>query len=88
MLVQGSSAYFLKDRIIAVHKYLKEKNLLSRLIINVHDEIGIEHHIADDYTIFKDIAKIMTTWEGVLVPIVVEGEVTHTTWDAKQHLTL
>lgn len=84
-LVQGSSAYFLKDRIYEVDKYIKENNLKSRLQMQIHDELsyeifpGEEHHVAQ-------FQRIMQEWEGCIVPIVADLEFTTTTWAAKEEV--
>lgn len=81
-LVQGSAAYFLKDRIYAVDKYIKDNNLKTRIQMQIHDELsfevapGEEKHIAI-------IQSIMQDYPDSLVPIVADLEWTTTSWADK-----
>ena len=83
MLVQGSAAFFLKLKIIAIYNYMKEHKMKSRLQMQIHDELcwevvkGEEEH-------FFNIKKIMETWEDGQVPVVAEMDASKTTWANKQ----
>lgn len=84
-LVQGSSAYFLKERIVAVHKYLNEKNYKTRFQMNIHDELSFEVADGEEHVLLE-IKEIMETFIGTFVPIVVDLETSTTTWSAKQEV--
>lgn len=86
MLVQGTGAYFLKSKIVQVYNYLKENNCKSRLQMQIHDELSFEWHEEDDIQIFKDIQRIMETWEDTYVPIVADMEITYTNWAEKEEV--
>jgi len=86
-LVQGSGAYFLKEKICALDKYIQENKLKSRMQMQIHDEIcfeiypGEEKHIAE----FK---KIMQKFDDAYVPLVAELEWSTTTWGEKKEVEL
>lgn len=86
MLVQGSSAYLLKLKIIELHRFLKPYK--TRMQMNIHDEISYERHESEPLTIVRQCQKIQSTWEGAPIPIVSDAEVTYTTWDEKQEVSL
>lgn len=81
-LVQGSGAYFLKLKMIAVDKYLREHNCRSRFQMNIHDEMSFELVQGEENIIF-DIQNIMQDYPDGLVPIVADLEVTNTSWANK-----
>jgi len=81
-LIQGSAAYLLKLRMLAVHNYLKENNCKSRYQMNIHDEMSFEIFKGEEHILF-DIQKIMQTFDGTLVPIVADLEISTTTWAEK-----
>ncbi len=81
-LVQGSAAYFLKDRIVAVNKYLHEHKCKSKWIMQIHDELQFKWSREDDPKIFFDIKEIMQDSESQ-VPIIADMEVTTTNWKNK-----
>ena len=81
-LVQGSGAYFLKLKMIAVHNYRKENNYKSRFQMNIHDEMSFELVEGEEHIIFE-IQKIMQEYDDGLVPIVADLEVSKTSWANK-----
>ncbi len=54
--IQGSAADIIKIAMVNVYKKLKEENLKSRLILQVHDELIVESFI-DEIDIVKNIVK-------------------------------
>ena len=54
--VQGSAADIIKIAMVKVYNALKEKNLKSRLILQVHDELIVETH-KDEVSVVADILK-------------------------------
>lgn len=83
MLIQGSAAFYLKLKIIALYKYSKEHNLKTRWQMQIHDELSWEHHKDDPIEIFFDFKNIMEDWADGLVPIIADMEVTTKTWADK-----
>lgn len=82
-LVQGSGAYFLKEKMTAVTNYLLDNNYKTRFQMNIHDEMSFEVYEGEEHIIFE-IQKIMQDFSGGLVPIVADLEVTTTTWAEKK----
>lgn len=81
-LIQGSSADMLKEKMILIDKYIRDKKLKMRLVLCVHDELvfdvptGEEHHV----TIIR---QMMEHAPNISIPIVAEVERTTTTWADK-----
>lgn len=84
-LIQGSSAYFLKDRILVIDKYIRDNNLKTKMQMQIHDELAFELKEGEEHHI-EEIRKIMQNWEGALVPIVAEMEYSTTTWADKKEV--
>lgn len=84
MLVQGSSAFYLKWKIRQLYDYCKEHGIKTRFQMNIHDELSFEHFKDDDLNVFFEFKKIMEDWQDGLVPVVADMEVTTTTWAAKE----
>ena len=88
MLIQGSSAYFLKLKEIAIFNYLKETGRKSKMQMNIHDEISFLWHPDDPVEMFLDIQAIMEEWDDAPVPIVADLEITTTNWADKEDWTI
>jgi len=82
MLVQGSGAYLLKQKIIELDSYIQHNKLRSRMQMNIHDEISFEIYPSEEEHI-REFKRIMEDVEDTLVPIVADVEVTETTWAKK-----
>lgn len=83
--IQGSSADFLKERMIAVYELLKDKK--SKMMFTVHDEI-IFRLIPEEGYLIKELVKTMEHLPKSVVPIVAESEVTDTNWAEKKGYTV
>ena len=81
--IQGTSADIIKIAMINVHKKIKENNLKSKMILQVHDELIIDVE-KDELEIVKNIVK--DTMENVCklnVPLKVDIEVGTDWYEAK-----
>lgn len=87
VLVQGSAAQYLKNKIRAIWEYLRDNNLKSRLQLQIHDELVFTLS-ASDPPIAKKLKEIMEDWDEAMIPIVAEAEITNTTWADKRELDL
>ena len=81
-LVQGSGAYFLKEKICALDKYITENNLKSRMQMQIHDEISFEVYPGEEEHVYK-FKEIMQEIDGAYVPVIADLEFTTTTWGEK-----
>ena len=81
--IQGSSADIMKMAMVEVYRKLKENNLESKMIVQIHDEIVIdakESELEELKSIIKD------TMENIVklrVPLKVEISTGKTWYDAK-----
>ena len=87
MLVQGSAAYLLKEKIREIMEYLHSIGAKSKFQMNIHDENSFKRHKDDSMEIFYRIKEIMEDWSDCQVPIIAEMEVTQTTWAEKHSLS-
>lgn len=86
-LVQGSSADFLKSKIIEIDNYLQAGGYKSRFQMNIHDECSFEIAPGEAH-ILHDLKKIMEDFPGALIPIVADLELTTTTWAEKYEVEI
>ncbi len=82
-LVQGSGAYFLKQKICELDKYILDNKLKSKMQMQIHDEISFEIYPGEEEHV-KQFKKIMEDYPESLIPIVAELEFTTTTWGQKE----
>lgn len=86
-LVQGSSADFLKSKIIEIDTYLRDGGYQSRFQMNIHDECSFEIAPGEEH-ILHDLKRIMETFPGTKIPIVADLELTTTTWAEKYEVDI
>ncbi len=70
--IQGSAADIIKIAMVKVYKALKDRNLRSRLILQVHDELIIETHKDELKEVEELLKNCMETVASLLVPLTVE----------------
>jgi len=83
ILIQGTSAFFLKWKIRQLWEYSQAHHIQSRLQMQIHDELSWEKH-HDEADVFFEFKAIMEEWPDTLVPIVAEMEASRTTWADKK----
>lgn len=58
-LVQGTSADLMKNRIVAIQKYIWENKLKSRMLLQVHDEVIFEVHRSERHFFMKKMKDML-----------------------------
>ena len=81
--IQGSAADIIKIAMVNVYKELKNKNMKSRLILQVHDELIIEAHI-DEVDAVKQILKNnMEKAVSLCIPLIADINMGYSWYEAK-----
>ncbi|WP_200975250.1 DNA polymerase I [Echinicola sp. 20G] len=70
--IQGSAADMIKVAMIQVHRWMQEKQLKSKMILQVHDELVFDAHKDEVALLKKEIPKLMTEALTIDVPMQVE----------------
>lgn len=82
-LVQGSAAYYLKEKIVAIDKFIRDNKLKTQLMFQIHDELLFIVPPEEVEYVYKFKA-IMEDTGGWYVPIVAEIDASNTTWADKK----
>ncbi|MDP8528776.1 DNA polymerase, partial [Bacillus subtilis] len=85
--VQGSCADMLKRYVIRIGEFLRENNCKTLPLANIHDELQFLVHKGEEW-IFPHIKRIMEDVEWMQVPVVVDLEITETTWADKKEVQI
>lgn len=83
MPIQGTAADIIKIAMIKVSKRLKEENLNSRLILQVHDELIVEAPQDEAMRVAMLLQEEMEQAVKLNVPLVAEAAIGKTWYDAK-----
>lgn len=81
--IQGSAADIIKVAMIEVYRKLKEKNMRSRLILQVHDELIVEAHVDEVEDVKKLLSETMENAVKLGVPLKVDMEVGDNWYETK-----
>ncbi len=82
-LVQGSCADCLKDYVVKIGEFLKKNNCKTKFLANIHDELQFLVYDGEEW-IFPYIKQIMEDVDWMKVPVVVDLEITESTWADKK----
>ena len=82
-LIQGSSAYYLKLKIIQLWEYMQKIKCKTRFQFQVHDELSWEWNEEDPLDLFFKFKEIMQDWDETYVPLIAEMDATKTKWSEK-----
>ena len=81
--IQGTAADIMKIAMIKVYKELKEKNLKSKIVLQVHDEMMIEALIEEKEIIKEILKKSMESAANLKVPLIAEISEASNWYDCK-----
>lgn len=70
--IQGTAADIMKIAMINVYKELKTRNLKSKIVLQVHDEMMIEAQIEEAEEVKNIIKEKMESAAILIVPLVAE----------------
>ena len=83
MPLQGTAADIIKIAMVKVHGKMKELNLKSKLILQVHDELIVDAHPDEVETVLDILKEQMQSAVSLSVPLIVETECGKRWFDAK-----
>ena len=83
MPIQGTAADIMKLAMIGVHKRFEEEKMLSRVVLQVHDELLIEAHESELERVKEILAYEMEHAAELSVPLDVEMQVGKNWYEAK-----
>ncbi|MBQ8803613.1 MAG: DNA polymerase I [Tyzzerella sp.] len=81
--IQGTAADIMKIAMVGVHRRLKEENLKSKLVLQVHDELLIEAHHSEVEKVKEILAYEMEHAAELLVPLDVDMHTGENWYEAK-----
>jgi DNA polymerase-1 len=70
--IQGSAADIIKMAMVAVHRKMKEENVRSKMILQVHDELVFDVHIEEEMMMENLVKTEMENAVKLVVPMEVE----------------
>lgn len=70
--IQGTAADMIKVAMIKIHHFIKQENLQSRMILQVHDELVFDAHISEVEFLKKNVIKLMQN--ALPLPVRIEVE--------------
>lgn len=83
MPLQGSASDIIKIAMIRVHKRLKDENLQSKLVLQIHDELIVDCYPKESQAVKKILKEEMENVVKLQVPLLVEITEGKTLYDAK-----
>lgn len=71
--IQGSAADIIKMAMICIHKRILEERLMSRMIIQVHDELNFKCHKSEQYLLKSLVTNCMEHVVKLSVPLTISA---------------
>ena len=81
--IQGTAADIMKIAMIKVYNELKNRNLKSKIVLQIHDELIIETVIEEKEEVTKLLKECMENAAKLSVPLTVEVEEGNSWYQAK-----
>ncbi len=73
--MQGTAADIIKVAMIRIHAWLRDNNMRSKLLLQVHDELVFDCHLAEEEIMRHQVKTIMESAMELAVPLVVDMNV-------------
>ena len=83
MPLQGSASDIIKLAMLKVYNWLKEKNLKSKIILQVHDELILDVPLDEVDEVKKGLITIMESVAQLRVPLIVNVSSGNNWYEAK-----
>lgn len=90
---QGIAFHCLLWSIIKMNKWLKKYKMKSKLIWNIHDDMGMDINIKEQDDVFQMAKQIMCTdikkaWKWIITPLEIEAEFSEINWYEKKEVEI
>ena len=86
-LIQGTAAELMKESLVRVARWLRERQFPARLVSTVHDELWIDTDVSCFAEVARGTKALMEDFsEFQPIPIIADGEYMVTNWAEKQKL--
>ena len=81
--IQGTAADLIKMAMIKIYKVMKQKNLKSKLILQIHDELVFDVILEEKEIMEQLVKEAMEHVVELSVPLVIEGKFANNYYDSK-----
>ena len=81
--IQGSAADLIKMAMIKVEKALRDNNLKTKMVLQIHDELIFKVPVEEKEIAYKIIQEKMTKALSLSIPLVVDGGYGKSWYDCK-----
>jgi DNA polymerase I-like protein with 3'-5' exonuclease and polymerase domains len=83
-MCQGTSADLMKAAMVRVWKWLRANNYKTKLILQVHDELGFEVPQSEAQEVIPQLIALMEDRTSFFIPITVDAEIVRERWSKKE----
>lgn len=82
-ICQGTPADLMKRAMVKIWRWLRENNLMSKIIVQVHDELVLEMPRNEEELVVNKVIELMQDLENYFVPMTVGCEIAPRRWSEK-----